>query len=257
MELLINEIGLQSTNVEPNQNNNLQIFKNQKFGAVRTVIKNNEVWFVLKDILSILEINNITDVKKRLNEKGLDKIELLTKGGIQEVFIVNESNLYKCIIRSNKPEAILFEDWITSEVLPSIRKNGMYAIEVTIDKMVNNPDFTIALLQKLKQEKELRIKVEKEKELLVHSDKTYLASEIAKELGLSSASELNMILKNKGIQYKANKTWLLYSQYSKLGYISNKNEILDNGKMVYNRRFTGIGREFILGLMNEENKLID
>lgn len=93
---------------------------------VRITMKENNPWFCLKDVCDILEIGNITDTVKRLDEKGLDKIEVLTLGGIQEMWFVNEANLYRVIFRSNKKEAKKFQDWVFNDVLPSIRKNGFY-----------------------------------------------------------------------------------------------------------------------------------
>lgn len=105
-----------------------EIFNNDKLGKVRIVIIENEPWFVLRDVMAILKLTNVSELNKRLNPKGLRKNELLTKGGKQRVWIVNESNLYKCIMRSNKSEAIEFENWITEEVLPTIRKTGKYDV---------------------------------------------------------------------------------------------------------------------------------
>lgn len=87
---------------------------------------------------------------------------------------------------------------------------------------------------------------------LVHDIKTYTTSEIAKELGLKSANQLNKILEDKGIQYKLNGTWLLYSRYADMDYTSTKQIVLDNGHVAYDRRWTGIGRDFILSLFNKD-----
>lgn len=111
-----------------------QIFSKENLGSVRTVLIEGEPWFRLKDACSILKINNITDAKNRLNPKGLDNIELLTNGGKQKVIYINESNLYKLIFNSRKPETKKFEDWITSEVIPSIRKKGSYSLEYKTPK---------------------------------------------------------------------------------------------------------------------------
>lgn len=104
----------------------LKIFNNPEFGEIRTVTINDEPMFCLSDVCKALELSNVTEVKKRLNEKGLSSIETLTKGGRQNLLYVNESNLYKTIFQSRKESAERFTDWVTSEVLPSIRKNGGY-----------------------------------------------------------------------------------------------------------------------------------
>lgn len=86
---------------------------------------------------------------------------------------------------------------------------------------------------------------------LTHDSKTYTTSEIAKELNLKSANQLNKILEDKGIQYKLNGTWLLYSNYADKDYVSVKQQTLDNGKIIYDRRWNGKGRDFILELLKE------
>lgn len=111
--------------------NELQIFKNEEFGQVRVSDENGHVWFCLSDICKSLELTNVTEVKKRLNEKGVSSIETLTNGGKQKLLYINESNLYKVIFQSRKEEAEKFQDWVTDDVLPTIRKTGGY---------VNNDD---------------------------------------------------------------------------------------------------------------------
>ena len=108
--------------------NKLQVFNNNEFGNIRVLEINNEPYFILKDVMDILELSNVTELTKRLTPKGLSKTEVLTSGGIQDVWAMNEANFYKCVLRSNKPKAIEFEEWITSEVLPSIRKTGNYSV---------------------------------------------------------------------------------------------------------------------------------
>ena len=115
---------------------------------------------------------------------------------------------------------------------------------------MNNPDFGIELLTKLKEERAARIEAEKTNAILMHVNKTYTMTEIAKEIGLKSANELNKILAEKKIQYKSNGTWVMYSDYIDLGYESIKQEALDNGHVIYHRRITQLGRKFILRLFD-------
>lgn len=102
---------------------NIQVFEYQN-NKVRTVDVGGEAWFVLKDVCSILNINNVSDVYNRLDddEKGVGQIDTL--GGKQKMNIVNESGLYHVILRSDKPEATPFRRWVTNDVLPAIRKTG-------------------------------------------------------------------------------------------------------------------------------------
>lgn len=108
----------------------LERFQNDKFGTVRVVMRNNDPWFVAKDIAECLEISNVSDACSRLDddEKAIGKADTL--GGSQDLLIVSESGLYTLIMRSNKPEAKQFRKWVTSEVLPSIRKTGKYSLSL-------------------------------------------------------------------------------------------------------------------------------
>jgi anti-repressor protein len=106
--------------------NDLQIFNNEEFGKVRTALVNEEPMFCLIDICKALEIKNATDVAKRLDEDELTRLNLGSRAG--ETNFITESGLYAVILRSDKPNAKKFRKWVTSEVLPSIRKNGGYIV---------------------------------------------------------------------------------------------------------------------------------
>lgn len=106
-------------------NNELQVF-NFKENNVRTTMIKGNPYFCLKDVCGILDIKNHKEVVSRLNTKGVDTADLLTNGGIQNATFINESNLYKVIFQSRKEEAEQFQDWVTSDVLPTIRKTGEY-----------------------------------------------------------------------------------------------------------------------------------
>lgn len=105
---------------------------------------------------------------------------------------------------------------------------------------------------KSREERQARLEAEKLRDKLIHQNKLYTTSEIAKELGLKSATKLNSLLAEKKIQYKQNKTWLLYSKYADCGYVSIKQDILDSGHIIYDRKWSGKGRDFILNLFKEE-----
>lgn len=106
--------------------NDLQIFNSDEFGEVRTVLVENEPMFCLTDICKALQLTQPSKVKERLSEKGVRSIPTLTNGGEQKLLYINESNLYKTIFQSRKESAERFTEWVTSEVLPSIRKTGSY-----------------------------------------------------------------------------------------------------------------------------------
>lgn len=226
----------------------LQIFNNEEFGQVRVVTRDNEPWFVGKDVATILGYKDTSDSIKR----HVDDEDKLTRcftdtGQSRQMVIINESGMYSLILSSKLPGAKKFKKWVTGDVLPSIRKHGMYAQ----DELLDNPDLLIAAATKLKEERAARVEAEKQRDKLVHQNKLYTTSEIAKELGLSSATKLNNLLAEKKIQYKQNKTWLLYSKYSEKGLVSIKQDILDNGKIIYDRKWTGKGRDFILNLFEK------
>lgn len=110
---------------------NLQIFSNSEFGEIRTALVNDEPMFCLADVCKALELTQPSKVKERLNSKGVNIIPTLTKGGEQKLLYINESNLYKAIFQSRKESAERFTDWVTGEVLPSIRKTGSYSMPKT------------------------------------------------------------------------------------------------------------------------------
>lgn len=232
--------------------NEVKLFENEEFGQVRTIIIDNEPYFVGKDVADILgyadpnkALAMHVDEEDKLNDKTA--LSLGQRGG----WFINESGLYSLILSSKMPNAKKFKRWVTSEVLPSIRKHGIYATDNVIDNILNNPDFGIELLTKLKEERSARVEVEKKNAILTHVNKTYTMTEIAKELNLKSATELNKILADKHIQYKVNNTWVFYSDYSNLGYEDIKQEVLDNGHVIYHRKITQMGRAFILRLFEE------
>ena len=235
---------------------NIEIFKDSRFGSIRVAGTSEEPLFCLADVCKALDLQNPSQVKARLDEDDVQLIDLQALNP-NEVIIgnsianfVTESGLYDVLMRSESGKAKPFRRWVTKEVLPSIRKDGMYATEDTIDKILNDPDYGIRLLTKLKEERVARIEAEKKNAILMHVNKTYTATEIAKELNMKSAQQLNAKLEELGIQYKVNNTWVLYSQYSNLGYEEIKQEVLDSGKVVYHRKFTQMGRDFIVNLIS-------
>ena len=135
--------------------NNIQVF-NYNSNEVRTVQQNGEPWFVLKDVCGILSIGNVADVYARLDtdEKGVGQIDTL--GGRQNMSIINESGLYNVILRSDKPEAKPFRKWVTSEVIPSIRKHGAYMTQEKLQEVLCNPDALFQIVSALKEESDKR-----------------------------------------------------------------------------------------------------
>lgn len=132
--------------------NQLQVFNNEEFGQVRTVMQGEDVWFIAKDVAEVLEFSDTNAMTRHLDEDELMSVKLT--GMNMKSTLMNESGLYSAILRSRKPQAKAFKKWVTSEVLPSIRKHGAYMTDQVLEQAVTNPDFAIGLLTKLKEEKE-------------------------------------------------------------------------------------------------------
>lgn len=128
--------------------NNVEIFDHTEFGEIRTIALGGQPMFCLADVCRALEIKNATDVAKRLDEDELTRFNLGSRSG--ETNFVTESGLYAVVLRSDKPNAKKFRKWVTSEVLPSIRKHGMYAV----DDLIANPELAIKAFTALKEERE-------------------------------------------------------------------------------------------------------
>jgi len=232
---------------------NIKVFKNIEFGAVRVLRdENNEPWFIAKDVCEILGLSNITETLKRVDEADLTSVKLNSGGQLREFKIVNESGLYQIIFMSKKESAKKFKRWVTSEVLPAIRKYGAYIEPHTLQKMITDPNFTKSLLETLYQTQLENQKLQNKVTLLSHTKKTYTTSEIAKELGFKSANELNKKLKELGIQYKVNGTWVLSAKYANKGYVEIKQGLKADGTSLYYTRWTQKGREFLLELFSKQ-----
>lgn len=232
--------------------NQLQKVFNYGEIPVRTVVKEDEVWFVAKDVCEVLDIDSTQTRRLNDKQKGLHSIQ--TPGGNQHMIIINEAGLYKLIFTSRKPDAEKFTDWVAEDVLPSIRKHGAYMTDDVLERTLHDPDYMIGLLTALKEEKVKRVEAETTVNILTHVNKTYTATEIAKELGFKSAIALNKDLQTRKLQFQQNGTWVFYSKYADKGYVEIKQDVLDNGKVIYHRRFTQIGREFLIRLYGLEQK---
>lgn len=212
-----------------------------------------EPLFMAKDVAEWIEhskpsimIESVDDDEK----VKVNNVYLENRTGGNGTWFLTENGLYEVLMLSRKPIAKQFKKEV-KEILKSIRKHGIYATDNVIDDILNNPDFGIELLTKLKEERKARVEAERTNAILMHVNKTYTITEIAKELGLKSAKQLNRILADKGIQYQINGTWVMFSKYSDCGYEEIKQEVLDSGKVIYHRRITQLGRKFILSLFEK------
>lgn len=181
----------------------IQIFKNEQFGEVRTIEKNGEPWFVANDICKVLGHTNSRVAVAALDEdeKGVSKV--YTLGGEQQMTVVNEAGMYQLVIRSNLPAAKAFKRWITHEVIPTIRRHGAYATETTIESIIADPESGIKLLQALKAEQERR----KEAEAFAEKQKpkVLFADAVAASDNSILVGELAKILRQNGVETGQNR----------------------------------------------------
>lgn len=219
--------------------NNLQIFKNEQFGEIRTVSIDNEPWFVGKDVAVALGYSDAAQaMRKRVDPEDKGVVETTTPGGKQNMTIINESGLYSLVLSSKLPSAKQFKRWVTSEVLPSIRKHGAYMTPVTVDMMIKDPEFGIKLLGELKAEQDKRRALEVENEIqrqviadyepkanyydaILNSTGTMTTTQIAADYDMS-AKKLNKILHEAGLQYRCNEQWVLYRKHMGKGLTKSK-----------------------------------
>lgn len=144
----------------------IKIFENDRFGEVRVAGTSENPLFCLADVCRVLEIKNVSDCKSRLDQRGVVLTDTPTYNQhgaevIQQLVFINEKNLYKVIMRSDKPQAEPFQDWVCGDVLPSIRKHGAYMTNDTLEKALTSPDFLIQLATNLKEEQQKRIEAER------------------------------------------------------------------------------------------------
>ena len=231
--------------------NELQIFNNAEFGQLRTLVKDNETWFIGRDVAVALGYAKPENaIYTHVDEE--DKTTTLIQGNgsnyKSKTTLINESGLYSLVLSSKLPNAKKFKRWVTSEVLPSIRKHGMYATAQTIETMLADPDNAIRMLTALKEERAKRIEQEKQiktltaenqmqaqqiaefkpkveyVDIILRSTDTVTTTQIAADYGLS-AKKLNKILHDEKIQYKVNDQWILYKEQMNKGY--TKSETID------------------------------
>ena len=177
--------------------NELQIFNNEEFGSVRTITKDNKPMFCLADVCKALDITHVTDVKNRLKQDGVGTSEVIDSlGRKQTAIFINESNLYKVIFQSRKPSAERFTDWVTDEVIPSIRKNGGYIAnqeQLTPEQIVAN---ALIVAQNIISQKDRQIEEMKPKaeffDAVADSKTAISMNEVAKVLNIKGYGRNNL-----------------------------------------------------------------
>lgn len=191
--------------------NNLQIFNNNEFGEVRAVEVNGEPYFVGKDVADILGYQNGSrDVNRHVDEEDRQKIMVFDGNQDKETIIINESGLYSLILSSKLPSAKRFKRWVTSEILPAIRKHGVYAVE----DLVNNPDALITALEALKAEREKRKALEDDNQRM--KPKEIFADAVSASDTSILVRDFAKILRQNGIDMGEKR---LYKWFRENGYI--------------------------------------
>lgn len=248
--------------------NELRIFENPEFGSIRTVEVNGEPWFVGKDVAEVLGYSNTRDaLAKRVDDEDKGVANCDTPSGRQNMTIINESGLYSLVLGSKLPTAKKFKRWVTSDVLPSIRKHGLYAM----DEILADPDVLINALTELKEERQKRKKLESETvelslaitemqpkvnyvDIVLKSKSTVNISQIAQDYGMT-ATKMNKILAELRVQHKIGGQWVLYKDYLQNGYVQSETVEIERSSgikdTVMHTKWTQKGRLFLYELLKE------
>lgn len=250
--------------------NEVKVFQNEQFGSIRTMEHEDSVWFVGKDIAGILGYSNPRDaLAKHTDNEDRSTVAIHDGSQNRNVTVINESGLYSLILSSKLPKAKEFKHWVTSEVLPSIRKHGVYMTPERLTESLQNPDSLITILETLKTEQEknkalTETVTAQEKELAEIKPKSEYCdrilstpdllniTEIAKDYGLS-AKLMNVILHELKVIYYQHNTWLVYQRFIREGFAKNNTiEYLDkrgNLRASQALQWTQKGRLYIYNIL--------
>ncbi|USK99526.1 phage antirepressor [Bacillus tropicus] len=207
--------------------NELQVFNNEEFGEVRTVMQNGETWFIAKDICDTLGLSDTNRALLALDDDDKCKHEQYSGSGRKHM-LINESGMYSLVLKIRKPQAKAFKKWITSEVLPIIRKTGGYVNndEMFVNTYLAHADemtktlFKSTLETVRKQNEKIAVPEPKAEyhDNVLDSKNSFTITEIANDLGMT-ARKLNSLLHQLGVQRKVGATWVLYAEHRNKGYI--------------------------------------
>lgn len=260
--------------------NKPQIFNHQVFGNLPVIVVDGVEWFGATEAAKALSFSDpYKAIVNHVEEEDSTVHPVLTGGGKQNKKFINESGLYSLIFGSakqgNNPEikekAREFKRWVTSEVLPSIRKHGAYMTPQKIEEVLLNPDTIINLAKRLKQANEEKEKLQTENlvlkqqnnelkpkasyyDLVLQNKSLLSVSKIAKDYGMS-ARALNKKLHELGVQYKQGDIWLLYAKYQDKGYTQTSTHVIDADYSRVSTKWTQKGRLFIYELLKQHGIL--
>ncbi|MCI2874971.1 phage antirepressor KilAC domain-containing protein [Staphylococcus hominis] len=249
--------------------NELQVFQNKQFGNLEILSIEGKEWFPAIQVAEILGYANPRDaISRHTKSKGVVNHDVLSNGGVQSKKFIDEGNLYRLITRSKLPQADEFEEWVFEDVLPSIRKHGIYATDNVIEQTLRDPDYIINVLTEYKKEKEHNLLLQQQVgelkpkadyyDQILKSKKLITVNAIAKDYGMS-AQALNKILHDLKVQFKQSGQWLLYAKYHDKGYTSSephkytKKDGTEDFKL--HTKWTQKGRIFLYNLLKDNDIL--
>ena len=196
--------------------NDIQLYKNEQFGEVRVAGTSEEPLFCLTDICRVLDLH-VGMTKQRLDQKGVSLIDTLTNGGIQQLVYINEKNLYKVIMRSDKPQAEPFQDWVCGEVLPSIRKTGSYSIQ-----KLSRKELAQMVIEAEEEKERLQLEVKKREDKIEQDKpKVLFADAVCTSKRSCLVAELAKILQQNGVNIGQNR---LFKWLRSNGYLCQKGQ---------------------------------
>lgn len=240
---------------------NLTVFNHADFGNVRAIGDSENPRFCLADVCKVLELPQVAKVVQRLEDEVLSRHPIVDNlGRTQEMYFINEDGLYDVILDSRKPNAKKFRKWLTSEVIPSIRKTGLYINpNAPID-----PNFLRRIADELEAKDKQIATLTEEKaklkpkadycDLILQSKEALPVTVIAKDYGMS-AKAFNNLLHEMNIQFKSGKTWVLYQLYAGLGYVKSVTTVAGNGFVATINYWTQKGRMFLYNILKKANIL--
>ncbi len=245
--------------------NDVMLFRNEEFGEIRSLSIDGEPWFVGKDVTEILGYTNPTKaLNDHVDKEDMSFNETLKLSRQSGVWLINESGLYSLILSSRLPNAKKFKRWVTTQILPAIRKHGAYMTDETLEKALTSPEFGIRLLTALKDERDKVQKLEVENAFLSVKAKYYDAilnstnsvpvTQIAKDYGMTAIA-FNQLLHGYKIQYPIRNSWVLFAEYADKGYTQSRTYTVGENKAVMHTYWTQKGRLFLYDFLKERGIL--
>lgn len=244
----------------------LQRFQNSQFGDLEILTIEGKQWFPATEVAMTLGYSNPRDaISRHVKRRGVVNHDVIDSlGRKQNKKFIDEGNLYRLISRSKLPQAEQFEEWVFDEVLPAIRKHGIYATDNVIEQTLKDPDYIITVLTEYKKEKEQNLLLQQEigelkpkadyVDEILKSTGTLATTQIAADYGIS-AQKLNKLLHEARLQRKVNKQWVLYSEHMGESYTESDTIAIvrSDGRedTVLQTRWTQKGRLKIHEIMTE------